>query len=385
MRFWFSQSILGGLAFVGGIFLTPRATLALQAQQFTQPPTEYGEDIASNIDWTDEGPNTVIADDFVSDGRPITGVRWWGSNIGKTVTAGPCGLPLPPGTTPEGEPVCTAEYSDMFNSGCDIDPPLFSRVTCGEIVFGTAGTFLFGGSEFRDADWYEITVTEGTELTWAVTADFDAAVGFVGSVPLGSGDCADQTGFVFPFDSLAACQEISVTWCVPPGTYWGFVASLNFTGVPCGSKYVASLTCSNCDATPPSACGPANGDCCVANGTPGCDDAPCCEFICAADPFCGGSGATSLTGSWKLISQPPISGGSPDKHRLRSKSTRLRKAPSNCSDAPSSPVTALIHRNQQAGSPAVPSIETQPCVRGQPGVSGAWYSHKLKAPLPNSA
>jgi len=34
-------------------------------------------------------------------------------------------------------------------------------------------------------------------------------------------------------------------------------------------------------------CGdPAAGDCCIANGTPFCDDTECCDAICAADPFC---------------------------------------------------------------------------------------------------
>ena len=31
---------------------------------------------------------------------------------------------------------------------------------------------------------------------------------------------------------------------------------------------------------------PGSGSCCVANGTPGCDDATCCAAICALDPFC---------------------------------------------------------------------------------------------------
>lgn len=34
-------------------------------------------------------------------------------------------------------------------------------------------------------------------------------------------------------------------------------------------------------------CGdPQAGDCCTANDTPHCDDAPCCEAICFIDPFC---------------------------------------------------------------------------------------------------
>ena len=36
------------------------------------------------------------------------------------------------------------------------------------------------------------------------------------------------------------------------------------------------------------ACGPGAGDCCMdgGNGTPGCDDADCCNCICLCDPFC---------------------------------------------------------------------------------------------------
>lgn len=41
--------------------------------------------------------------------------------------------------------------------------------------------------------------------------------------------------------------------------------------------------CSTCIAGP---CGPGNGTCCAPNGTPGCEDATCCQAVCAADPFC---------------------------------------------------------------------------------------------------
>ncbi|MGP1346737.1 MAG: di-heme oxidoredictase family protein [Phycisphaerales bacterium] len=42
-----------------------------------------------------------------------------------------------------------------------------------------------------------------------------------------------------------------------------------------------------CDSVVEPGCGsPDAGDCCVANGTPFCNDAACCELICAADPFC---------------------------------------------------------------------------------------------------
>jgi len=57
-------------------------------------------------------PNVVVADDFVSDGRPITSVRWWGSNIpppppDPKVCDAPftCGGPLMPCGTPQPGPL----------------------------------------------------------------------------------------------------------------------------------------------------------------------------------------------------------------------------------------------------------------------------------------
>lgn len=61
--------------------------------KWSQDPHGDGEgfNVASDIDWQTlaeqepgdpgPGPNWVVADDFKSDGRPITGVRWWGSYI----------------------------------------------------------------------------------------------------------------------------------------------------------------------------------------------------------------------------------------------------------------------------------------------------------------
>ncbi len=50
---------------------------------FNQPPDSTGADVASNIDLSDlpHAPNVAVADDFVSDGRPINSVRWWGSEL----------------------------------------------------------------------------------------------------------------------------------------------------------------------------------------------------------------------------------------------------------------------------------------------------------------
>ncbi len=50
----------------------------------------------------------------------------------------------------------------------------------------------------------------------------------------------------------------------------------------------AAILCQQCDQGGGKGCGdPGTGDCCEANGTPSCDDAFCCDFICEVlDPFC---------------------------------------------------------------------------------------------------
>ncbi len=49
--------------------------------KWSQPPGGEGFDAPSGIDWIDMEPNIVTVDDFISDGRPILGVRFWGSYI----------------------------------------------------------------------------------------------------------------------------------------------------------------------------------------------------------------------------------------------------------------------------------------------------------------
>ena len=49
---------------------------------------------------------------------------------------------------------------------------------------------------------------------------------------------------------------------------------------------VIALAVSTVQAGPRFCGDPATGDCCAANGTPGCDDADCCQAVCAIDPFC---------------------------------------------------------------------------------------------------
>lgn len=69
--------LLGG-KFRPGYFCSQLPDPCSEDVKFSQRPGEVTEAIASNIDWTDDVPNTVTADDFTSDGRPVRAVRWWG-------------------------------------------------------------------------------------------------------------------------------------------------------------------------------------------------------------------------------------------------------------------------------------------------------------------
>ena len=50
----------------------------------------------------------------------------------------------------------------------------------------------------------------------------------------------------------------------------------------------AGLAISACDSSVcgPGGCGPGAGNCCEGNGTPGCEDVSCCKSVCAQDAFC---------------------------------------------------------------------------------------------------
>lgn len=54
----------------------------IESKWTQRPPTQGGVNIHSDVDWRtvmEQQTRQVVADDFVSDGRPILGVRWWGS------------------------------------------------------------------------------------------------------------------------------------------------------------------------------------------------------------------------------------------------------------------------------------------------------------------
>ncbi len=70
--------------------MAPRSPGIENEVAFSQPPTDNQEQLASNIDLGDVQPAGILIDDFVSDGRTITSLRWWGATLPPTVE--PCAL-----------------------------------------------------------------------------------------------------------------------------------------------------------------------------------------------------------------------------------------------------------------------------------------------------
>jgi hypothetical protein len=174
-----------------------------------------------------------------------------------------CNVPLCQGGgwVPEGEPVCTDDYIDTYNSGCNHALQAFLPIDCNDMICGESGTYLYKGSEYRDTDWYEINVPVDTRITVTFRAEFAGAVGFIEAASVGCPDCDTNTGYISPYAAPEACEEVTLSACVPGqvicdpnnptpqnGVYWIFVSTQEFSGVPCGSdsEYELSITCEPC-------------------------------------------------------------------------------------------------------------------------------------------
>ncbi len=159
-----------------------------------------------------------------------------------TPTQTPC-VTCPPGGVPEGEPMCGPEYQDNYNGGCnwpDTSPTPgyhFQSVNCGDILCGEAGYYDYGTSEARDMDWYRISVPDTTYLGLSVTSAFDTAAWIMD----GASDCASPV--VLASRSSAECQEVSIGTVVSPGAYWLVIAPHTTDDPPCGTDYVAYVSC----------------------------------------------------------------------------------------------------------------------------------------------
>lgn len=158
---------------------------------------------------------------------------------------GCCWLECPDGAIPEGEPECGPGYVDDFNGGCGSDPTVYQTIECGAdpvVYCGTSGTWE-DGFQYRDTDWYEITLNETKTLTVCAEAEFPLLVFLLDGNPTpGPDPCADDD-MIIDYDYAYPCDPICFTRTFAPGTYWIWVGPSVFDGVPCDimNRYILSI------------------------------------------------------------------------------------------------------------------------------------------------
>jgi hypothetical protein len=132
------------------------------------------------------------------------------------------------------------------------------------------------------ADWGEPTPCDLDGGGVGIT-DFLAMLGHWGICPecADAGDCDDGDPCTADECVDGACVHAPIEPCcgngvLEPGEECDPPADDNCPG--------ACQPDCTCGAHP--ACTAGAGGCCVPNGTPGCDDAVCCQAVCSVDPFC---------------------------------------------------------------------------------------------------
>ncbi len=118
-----------------------------------------------------------------------------------------------------------------FNGGCNMGTPAFEPISLGETKCGTG--WFDGGT--RDTDWYIFTLTETTDVTWTVSAEYPELIGFIAAP-------CPAISFI-NYNIGTAITPVSVTSTLAAGTYYAYVAPDFSMLINCAedNKYWAKL------------------------------------------------------------------------------------------------------------------------------------------------
>ncbi len=197
------------------------------------------------------------------------------------------------GATADAEVNCSPGYQDTYNNGCFTGANVAGSVnfntiiTCGQSICGTAGdfqayctqdascgsggtcnlggNFCQGETTARDQDWYKLTLTQDTDVTWTVTARFPFEISLMNN----GGDGQTCTGATRQIVAGKACETKIITECLPDGDWWLRFRPGTFVGVPCDAKYRVSVACGAC-SLPHGACCDATPAGCTERAEKGC-------------------------------------------------------------------------------------------------------------------
>lgn len=137
--------------------------------------------------------------------------------------------------TPEAEP-CGAN----INGGCNMEGvPAFTNVADGITICGN----LWSQFGTRDTDWFKVELASPGSINMSVKAEESVVFGLVGQIVLGVPGCDNTTDFLTTYKILPGCQEDFIYVInLPKGTYYLFVAPMNFFAHACpGFSYQAKF------------------------------------------------------------------------------------------------------------------------------------------------
>jgi hypothetical protein len=132
------------------------------------------------------------------------------------------------------------------NGGCNAGGAA-EIAAVGDVITGT----FWADADFRDTDWYVLSLTEATEVTVTIKANMPCFTAFVDLACGGilgtasSGNCGGTTTFCFAPGDYYIVALPSVFAGFPCGFEFGNDYSLTVTGVPCDASAPANDNCAD--------------------------------------------------------------------------------------------------------------------------------------------
>jgi hypothetical protein len=104
------------------------------------------------------------------------------------------------------------------------------------------GSVCNGETDARDQDWYELHLTQDTDVTFTMTARFPFEMALMEN----GGDHTNCTFTTRQNIIGNTCETKLLEECLTTGDWWVRIRPGTFIGVPCNSAYRLSVTCGSC-------------------------------------------------------------------------------------------------------------------------------------------
>jgi hypothetical protein len=138
-----------------------------------------------------------------------------------------CELDSLEGCLPENEPC-----GQRLNNGCNLDPPVFIPISCGDLYCGQT----WADTLWRDSDWFEMQVGEPTRLRIFFEGEFETFVGVIDQTVPGVQGCANLGDDAQIYMIVDSCEVGYLEADLPvAGHYYLVVLPLVYEGYPCSA------------------------------------------------------------------------------------------------------------------------------------------------------